>query len=253
MTKFTGDTVEEAIQTGLQSLKTTRDKVDIQVTQAEKRGFLGIGKKAAIIEITILPERKEAAVSNEPLPEEVVQLEEQPKKVESQETEHSAAADEPRQEIRTLAKEDALKELALYLTKITEEMGAPALVRLEENGPLAIFHLDTEKKGLLIGHHGKTLNALQYLAQIFIHRVAEEKISVSVDVGDYRERRRKILENLAKRTAADVAKNHRAVFLDPMPAFERKIIHSYLSSYPEVQTHSEGEEPHRYLVVELKS
>lgn len=112
------------------------------------------------------------------------------------------------------------------------------------------MHLDSEKQGILIGKHGKTLNALQYLAQVFIHRVAENKLSVVVNVGDYREKRQAILERLAKRTAEKVKQTGRPVFLEPMPAFERKQIHSVLSQDEFIKTHSEGDEPFRYLVVE---
>ena len=74
------------------------------------------------------------------------------------------------------------------------------MVRIaRENGN--IFHLETEKQGILIGKHGKVLNALQYLAQVFIHRIASNKLSIVVNVGNYREKRHEILERLAKRTA----------------------------------------------------
>ena len=110
--------------------------------------------------------------------------------------------------------------------------------------------METQKKGLLIGKHGKTLNALQYLAQVFIHRVAKNKLSVVVNVGNYREKRQDILQRLAKNTADKVSRTGRPVFLEPMPAFERKQIHSALSNNKYVTTHSEGDEPYRYLVVE---
>jgi len=91
---------------------------------------------------------------------------------------------------------------------------------------------------------------LQYLAQVYIHRIARNKLSVVINVGDYREKRQAILERLASRTAEKVRRTGRPVFLEPMPAFERKQIHSVLSKDTNVQTHSEGDEPYRYLVVE---
>ena len=146
--------------------------------------------------------------------------------------------------------EAALTQLALYLTNITNELNAPALVKTERENGMVIFHLDTKKQGILIGKHGKMLNALQYLAQVFIHRVAKNKLSVVVNVGDYRQKRQAILQRLAERTAEKVKRTGRPVFLEPMPAFERKQIHSALSHDDSVKTHSEGDEPYRYLVVE---
>ena len=121
---------------------------------------------------------------------------------------------------------------------------------MERQENLIVFQLDTQKQGVLIGKHGKMLNALQYLAQVFIHRVAKNKLSVVVNVGDYRQKRQAILERLAQRTAEKVKRTGQPVFLEPMPAFERKQIHSALSKDDAIQTHSEGDEPYRYLVVE---
>lgn len=130
-------------------------------------------------------------------------------------------------------------------------MGVPALVKIqhEANG-LIVMNLETSKQGMLIGKHGKILNALQYLAQVFLHRVAKEKLSVVVNVGNYRQKREEVLTRLAQRTAEKVKETGRPVFLEPMPAFERKMIHSALSKDEYIKTHSEGEDPYRYLVVE---
>lgn len=87
------------------------------------------------------------------------------------------------------------------MTNISKALNAPALVKTAREDGLIVFHLDTQKQGLLIGKHGKTLNALQYLAQVYIHRIAANKLSVVVNVGDYREKRQAILERLANRTA----------------------------------------------------
>ena len=142
-------------------------------------------------------------------------------------------------------------ELAVYLTEISKQLDVPALVKMErESNNMVVFHLETQKQGILIGKHGKTLNALQYLAQVFIHRLARNKLSVVVNVGNYREKRQEIIQRLADRTAEKVKRTGQPVFLEPMPAFERKQIHAALSKDEHVKTHSEGEEPYRYLVVE---
>lgn len=243
MSIFEGNTVEEAIQNGLQQLGLAKDDADISVVEEAKKGFLGFGKKTAKVSVTakVKPETVEKLEAE--VPEEIVAEAEIQEKVEAPALDQSKV-------LENLDDEQALTELALYLTNISKELGVPALIRVVRNNELITMHLDSEKQGILIGKHGKTLNALQYLAQVFIHRVAENKLSVVVNVGDYREKRQAILERLAKRTAEKVKQSGRPVFLEPMPAFERKQIHSVLSQDEFIKTHSEGEEPFRYLVVE---
>lgn len=241
MSNFEGNTVEEAIQLGLKALGLTREAVEVTVVEEAKKGFLGLGKKNAII--SMVAKASQAEVPEKAVEQEVVTAE--PVADEAVE----ATAEEPKT-LENLSDEAALTELALYLTDISKELNAPALVRMERKHDLITFHLDSNKQGILIGKHGKILNAIQYLAQVYVHRIADNKLSVVVNVGDYREKRQAILERLADRTADKVKRTGRPVFLEPMPAFERKQIHSVLSKNDFVQTHSEGEEPYRYLVVE---
>lgn len=241
MPVYEGQTVEEAIAAGLKALSLTKDQVTIDVLDEGKKGFLGMGKKNARVSIepTVAEEITEAV-------EEVVEevLETEPVvEVEVEVTSNSGA-------LENLEDEEALTQLALYLTNISKELNAPAMVKTSRENGTIIFQLETQKQGILIGKHGKNLNALQYLAQVFIHRVAKNKLSVVVNVGNYREKRQAILQRLAERTAEKVDRTGRPVFLEPMPAFERKQIHSALSKKDYVTTHSEGEEPYRYLVVE---
>lgn len=255
MSNFEGSTVEEAIQKGLTQLGLSREEVEVEVVEEAKKGFLGLGKKTAKVKMTAKqPTTKAESVSQASVEASVEASSEQTnfeEKVSSQKTSPETTASQEKEKIlENLSDEEALTELALYLTNISNELGAPALVRMERNENMIVFHLDSNKQGMLIGKHGKILNAIQYLAQVFIHRVAENKLSVVVNVGDYREKRQAILERLAERTADKVERTGRPVFLEPMPAFERKQIHSALSKSDAVQTHSEGEEPYRYLVVE---
>ena len=245
---FEGMTVEEAIQSGLTSLNLTKDDVVIEVIDEGKKGFLGIGKKSAQVSI----EPSVAEEISEAVAETVAEIEAvettEPVIVETVET--NSATEPAVKQLEDLEESEAITELALYLTNISKELGAPALVRIAREDNLIIFHLDSQKQGILIGKHGKVLNAIQYLAQVFVHRAAREKLSVVVNVGDYREKRQAILKRLAERTAEKVKRTGQPVFLEPMPAFERKQIHSTLSKDEAIQTHSEGDEPYRYLVVE---
>lgn len=245
---YEGLTVDEAIQEGLHALGLNKDQAVIDVLDEGKKGFLGIGKKNARVSI-----ERSAADESKIITESVTEIIEEilePELEESVLTAKSQADTEEKPNAKDLSDDEALTHLALYLTNISKALNAPALVKTAREDGLIVFHLDTQKQGLLIGKHGKTLNALQYLAQVYIHRIAANKLSVVVNVGDYREKRQAILERLANRTAEKVKRTGRPVFLEPMPAFERKQIHSALSMDAQIQTHSEGDEPYRYLVVE---
>lgn len=155
------------------------------------------------------------------------------------------------EEARNVSRQEAIKQTIDYLTSVSETYGAPAAVRVEEKGNMIIFHMDSDKPGLLIGKHGKIINALQTLGQTIFQHNQQRRVTVIVNVGDYRERRTRILENIADRTAERVLRTKQPVFLEPLPAFERKQIHARLSTNNRIVTHSEGKEPHRYLVVEI--
>ena len=243
-------TIDEAIQLGLNDLGLDKEKVEIEILDEGKKGFLGIGRKNARLKI----EPSISETVSEAIEETVEEVLEEPleKTIEETETIEVFTEDQPEEvETSELGDEAALTELAVYLAEISKQLDAPALVKMErESNNMVVFHLETQKQGLLIGKHGKTLNALQYLAQVFIHRLARNKLSVVVNVGNYREKRQEIIQRLADRTAEKVKRTGQPVFLEPMPAFERKQIHAALSKDEHVKTHSEGEEPYRYLVVE---
>lgn len=249
---YEGSTAAEAIQKGLAALNITKDEAVIEVLEEAKKGFLGMGKKNARVSIepSVTEEISEAVTETVEEVMEEAQPVAQVTVTETLETPEPVAEPSIQQVLSELDDEAALTQLALYLTNITKELNAPALVKMERQENLIVFQLDTQKQGVLIGKHGKMLNALQYLAQVFIHRVAKNKLSVVVNVGDYRQKRQAILERLAQRTAEKVKRTGQPVFLEPMPAFERKQIHSALSKDDAIRTHSEGDEPYRYLVVE---
>ena len=117
-------------------------------------------------------------------------------------------------------------------------------------------NMDIELKGtdmgILIGKRGQTLDAIQYLVSIVANKDTEEYIHVKLDTENYRKRRRETIENLAKNLAYKVKRTKKAVTLEPMNAYERRIIHSALQSDKYVSTYSEGEEPYRHVVVALK-
>ena len=112
--------------------------------------------------------------------------------------------------------------------------------------------LSGDDMGILIGKRGQTLDSLQYLLSLVVNKGAEQYIRVKVDTENYRERRKKTLENLAKNVAFKVKRSKRPMSLEPMNPYERRIIHSALQNDHYVTTHSEGDEPYRYVVVTIK-
>lgn len=245
MPKYSGETVEKAINAGLSALQIAKENATIEVIQEGKKGFLGFGKQEAIVVV----EKIQAAevVADEVTKEEIIEDDVEQVVAEKEEVISEIT------ELVDLTDDEAVTALAVYLTDITRDLGAPSMVKVSRAKGIITFNLETEKKGLLIGKHGKLINAIQYLSQVYIHRIAKNRLSIVVNVGDYRERRKAIIERLAKQTLRKVRETGQPVFLEPMPAFERKQVHSILSSESDISTHSEGNEPHRYLVVELKN
>ena len=125
-------------------------------------------------------------------------------------------------------------------------------VKYDEDNKNLDIELSGDEMGVLIGKRGQTLDSLQYLVSLVVNKDVEDYIRVKVDTEDYRKRRKETLENLAKNIAYKVKRTKRAVSLEPMNPYERRIIHSALQNDKYVTTHSEGEEPFRRVVVTLK-
>ncbi len=132
------------------------------------------------------------------------------------------------------------------------DMDVEILINKSEDGKIVDVELKGEEMGVLIGKRGQTLDSLQYLTNLAVGKQVEEYVKVKIDTEDYRKRRRDTLENLAKNIAYKVKRTKRSVSLEPMNPFERRVIHSALQNDRYVNTHSEGEEPYRHVVVTLK-
>ena len=255
--KVSDVSVEKAIQKGLRQLGLPQDQVFVEVISEGKKGLFGFGQKNAEVELTPV-----ATMVSEEAVEEVVEPVVEEATVETVETVEVPEEDFEDDDFEDEAGEadyeetvDQLEEAARvtkeYLEGIAKTYGAEATVTVEARRDRMTFVFDTDKQGLLIGKHGKILNALQVLAQVSVHRFIKGCISVQVDVGDYRARRSETLQQIAERTARKVLKTKQPVYLEPLPAYERKQIHAALSKNKRISTHSEGKEPHRYLVVEI--
>ena len=261
--EFTGKTVDEAVATGLAQLKCTRDEVTVTVVKPGKRGFLGIGRQDAVVTIEVRDQEVASAQESSPTKD----AGEEPratKKVQPQEPvaekqavkgaqpqEEPVASTQSQQESREADRDEVVTALGNYLADVTAQMGVPATVDVTVGHRQVTYRFvaDEADEGKLIGKHGKILNALQLLAQNYVDARYRHHLQVILDVADYRERRRATLEHLAERTAEDVIASGRPVYLNPMPASERKVIHQTLAKNDYVTTASRGRDPRRGVVV----
>lgn len=141
-----------------------------------------------------------------------------------------------------------------FLEKIFKEMKVDARINIEykEEESLLDINVDGDDMGILIGKRGQTLDSIQYLTSLVVNKESTSYLKVKLDTENYRERRKETLENLAKNIAYKVKRTKHSVSLEPMNPYERRIIHSVLQYDKYVETHSEGEEPYRHVVVALK-
>lgn len=273
----TAKNLDDAITEALVQLEVTSDRLDYEVIEKGSDGFLGFGRKQAVIKAR----RKE-----EPVVEvKAEKKEEKPVKVEKaakvEKTEHAEKKEsvktetknefkkehkkekdfkkDPKKEVREeteLAKvepatieacekfvEDVLNAMNMEEVKVTSTV--------DEEGALSIT-MEGKNMGILIGKRGQTLDSLQYLASLVVNKGTNEYIRVKLDTENYRERRKATLENLAKNIAQKVKRTRKPVSLEPMNPYERRVIHSALQNDKFVSTHSEGEEPFRRVVVTPK-
>lgn len=220
-------TVEEAIEKGLNDLGLTRDAVEIEVLDEGGKGMLGLSSRQARVRISVITE------DDEP------QIEEKGKEEASQGEKDTTLA---------LAEE--------IVSELLEKMNLTATVQAsygEESENLPFRPILVEVSGndlsVLIGRRAKTLNALQYITRLILGKELEHGIPLSIDVEGYRERREQQVRQLARRVAEQVIDTNRMQALEPMPPNERRFAHLELQENPEVYTESAGEEPNRKVVI----
>lgn len=155
--------------------------------------------------------------------------------------------------VELTVKPDAVDEAIKFLHEIAEAMKMSIHVERHSSEDNTVLQLTSDDDiGILIGRRGQTLDALQYLVNISSNRVSEGHVRIVLDAENFRERRRKTLEELASRLADKALRTRRDVVLEPMPSHERKIIHTYLQDHPNVRSFSKGEDPNRRIVIGLK-
>lgn len=156
-----------------------------------------------------------------------------------------------KEEVKEITVEETAKN---FLKEVFEAMNMAVVidVKYDEAENTMDIELSGDEMGVLIGKRGQTLDSLQYLVSLVVNKEKDDYIRVKVDTENYRQRRKDTLENLAKNISYKVKRTKRAVSLEPMNPYERRIIHSALQNDRYVTTHSEGEEPFRRVVVTLK-
>lgn len=251
----TGKTVDEAVRDALIEMGVSSDLVDIEVLEEGSKGILGLFSKSAKVRVSL-----KKSAQNDEVCKEYASVEEEkdttPKAVEEPK-EETAKAVENTAETAEEDDGDIEKKAALFLMDVLAAMGIDAIIttNLTEENVLEIDIEDSAEKsgmGMIIGKRGNTLDSLQYLTTMVINKNLNEHVRVKLDTENYRERRQKTLEALALNLAKKVKKTGRRVILEPMNPYERRIIHSTLQADHAIETHSEGEEPYRKVVISLK-
>lgn len=240
--RFTGKTESDAVMNAAMELGIPSTDLTYKVIDAGSNGILGLFKKPVIIEMT---DGKE----------EVKPAKEDKKPVENKKPKEKAK--EPKEEKEIVVPEnidDIVKDTEKYLMEVLTNMGLEPKLNLyyKKSDNMLNINVAGEKMGALIGKHGQTLDALQYLTSLYVNRESESFIKVRLDTENYRERRQQTLEKLAGSIAGKVKRTRKPIHLEPMNPYERRIIHSSLQKDPEITTKSEGKDPYRKVVVMLK-
>ncbi len=230
-------TVQDALTQATVTLGLPSDQIEYEVLEEEKSGLLGLFPKPAKIRVR----RKGAeGAKAETKTETAAPVEKET------ETEKPKAAPEVTRDISSIT-------VKPFLSELFKVMDVDVEIKEEYNAEERQVEVDLsgDQMGMLIGKRGQTLDALQYLTSLTLNKGYDDYVKVKIDTENYRERRKATIENLAKNVAKKVKSSGRTSTLEPMNPYERRIIHAVLQEDKYVETHSEGEEPHRKVVVSV--
>ncbi|MBO5031165.1 MAG: protein jag [Lachnospiraceae bacterium] len=233
--EFKGKTKNDAITEACRHFSIPSDKLEYEIIDEGKTGFLGMGARPAVIKAKIREEEVHEAIDP-------VKLMDSPAIASVK----AAAANIEDMDVEAVSKK--------FLADVFAAMGMSVEIHTAYNDSLKSLDVDLsgDEMGVLIGKRGQTLDSLQYLISLVVNKGTGEYIRVKVDTENYRQRRKETLENLAKNISYKVKRTRRPVSLEPMNPYERRIIHSALQNDRYVTTHSEGDEPFRRVVVTPK-
>ena len=268
-------TVDEAIFKGLDQMGLSIDEVDIEILQEGGRRFLGMGTKQCLIRLTERDQQEiERALAQQAEEAERERQEKERRAAERRKSPRPPREGQERSQQRSRERGprnarggkgtarvpqrdwgepcEGGKE-AEFLRGLLQKMGLEnAKVDCFNDGQCLYMRVSGPSMGVLIGRRGETLNALQYLTSLVANREDGPYKRIVVDTENYRIKREETLTRLAKRMAEDVRRSGKPMALEPMNPYERRVLHATLQSSPYVTTHSEGEEPHRHVVITLK-
>lgn len=269
--KITAKTIDEAIKKASDIWKIDAVKNGYTVIQEPSRGIFGLGSKDAIIEVNkYLPDVQEVVEAPKKEEKPVVEAPAQPVVEEKAPVIEEVTEAAVIEEETTIIVEEAPTEIIVeklsddvpanggktaeeiglaFLGPIFDALEVDAVVQVSEEDNTIRFDASGERAGILIGRHGETLNAIQFLMSLVVNANIESHKGVIFDVENYRERQVEKLEALALRMADKCRKTHRRVTLNPMNAAERRIIHITLEKQKGVTSYSEGNEPNRRVVI----
>ena len=251
--EMTAKTVDEAVAKALKELNITAEEAVVEVLEEGKKGFLGMFSKDAKVRVTA---KEVAAPVVEEIIVEEVKVEVETEVEETVKEEAPAATEEraAREPKKFVVNDEAVAKAREFLQKVFHAMKIEVVMEkfVNKNDGTVTFKLHGADMGILIGKHGQTLDSLQYLTNLVANKNSAERVRVIIDVEDYRDRRVETLNRLAYRLADKVKRSGERVALEPMNPHERKIIHMALQNDRRVTTLSEGDEPYRHVVIELK-
>ena len=259
-----GRDVDEAVKLALEDLKVSIDEVDVTVLEEPSRGFFGIGSKLALVRVE--KKKTEEPEPEPPAPAPVVKAEpkaEAPKKQKKEKKnrqERSTKETKKQKPVQEVLREDAEEDLQAledhkaitFLKDVIREMGLDCDVTGKMGKETIYLDIQGKDSGTIIGKRGQTLDSIQYLVSLVVNKDQNKYTRVVVDAENYRAKRERTLEALAYRLASKVSRSKKPLKLEPMNPYERKVIHATLQNHPHVTTRSEGEDPYRRVIIELK-
>ena len=259
METFEAQTIDEAIAAASAAFKADRDQLDIQVLEQPRHGFLGFGRRNAKIQAKLKrpvqpqkPIEKKPAAKSRPAKKTVVVKTAKPTADDSNEPD--ALEMERRHQANVQKMNQAAQALCGYLKDVLAALGVtakPKIVKLRTHE--LVIDLQANNSGRVIGFHGRRINALEQLGTAFLSYHDVDDPGLILDTSNYRQKRQQSLEKLAARCVTEVIATGQAVFLDPMPARERKYLQHVLEDNPRVKTYSHGRDPYRSVVVAPKN
>lgn len=243
----TAKTVDEAIDQGAAKLGTDRSDLQFEILELPKKGFLGLVNTPAKVRVYIeVDEPEEVLAPVKEILKQKAPVSPEAKAPENKKEYSAPVAGEPASELQ-LQKAEVAKQ---YLCDIFKSMGLNNVqIETEVTNEAASFMLSGEGLGVIIGRRGETLDSLQYLTSLVINRMGGDYLRITLDSGDYREKRKSTLENLARKMANTAVKTGRSSTLEPMNPYERRIIHAAVSTVKGATSTSVGEEPNRRVII----